>query len=104
MFIDRTIYASSKTSSKINNTASSTEIEVILVGIKLPKYLCFRNFAVEQTGNKSYQVHVLHCNMSIFLLKNGGFLISHGIVKLQHNHIRYFFTIDRIKRKEIRVE
>ena len=94
------VYASS-TKSEIN-TVSSTEIEVMSVGEKLPKHLWFRSFVVEQTGDPLH-VHVLYQdNKSIILLQNNGRLSCQTGSK--HIHIRYFFITDWIKQKEIRVE
>lgn len=95
------IYASS-TNSKIN-IVSSAEAGVISVGEKPPKYLWFRNFAVERFRDPE-QVHILcQDNKSIIILQNNGRLSCGKGSK--HIHILYFFiTAGRIKQREIHVK
>ena len=89
------VYVSS-TKSDIN-TVSSRQTKAISVGKKLSKYLGFRNFAAEQSGDPS-QVHVLyHDNNSSIVLQNNVTLSCGKGSK--HIHIRYFFITDQIKQR-----
>jgi hypothetical protein len=82
------------------NTTSSTETEIVSVGETMSKFVWFRNFRIEQGGNSTEDV--LHQdNQSTMLLENNG-IYSAGKGS-KHIHIRYYFTTDRIKRKEFKV-
>jgi hypothetical protein len=82
------------------NTTSSTETEIVSAGEKLPKCVWFRHFRIQQGGIPTEDV--LHQdNQSAMLLKNNG-IYSAGKGS-KHIHIRYYFTTDRIQRKEFKV-
>lgn len=81
-------------------TTSSTETEVVSTGEGLPKCTWFQNFRIAQGGEESEDV-LMHDNKSVILLqKNYPYSMRKG---MKHVHVRYYFAVDKIKKKEIMI-
>ena len=81
-------------------TTSSTETEIVSTGERLPKCTWFRYFRIAQ-GDKITEDVLMQDNKSAILLqKNWPFSTGKGS---KHINIRYFFVVDKIKHKEIKV-
>ena len=82
------------------NTVSSTETEVVSSGERMPKCTWFRYFRLAQ-GDKPIEDVLMQDNKSAILLqKNWPFSTGKGS---KHIHVRYFFVVDKIKNKEVRI-
>jgi hypothetical protein len=81
-------------------TNSSTETEIVSTGERMPKCTWFRYFRIEQ-GEPIVEDLLMQDNKSMILLqKNGIFSVGKGS---KHIHIRYFFTTDKIEKKELKL-
>jgi hypothetical protein len=81
-------------------TNSSTETEIVATGERMPKCTWFRYFRIEQ-GEPIKEDLLMQDNKSMILLqKNGIFSVGKGS---KHIHIRYFFTTDKIEKKELKL-
>ena len=81
-------------------TTSSTETEIVSTGERLPKCTWFRYFRIAQ-GDKITEDVLMQDNKSAILLqKNWPFSTGKGS---KHINIRYFFVVDKIKHKEIKI-
>ena len=81
-------------------TNSSTETEIVSTGERLPKTTWFRYFRIEQ-GEPIKEDILLQDNQSaIRLQKHHPFSVGKGS---KHIHIRYFFAVDKITKKEVRI-
>ena len=81
-------------------TNSSTESEIVSTGERLPKTTWFRYFRIEQ-GEPIKEDILLQDNQSaIRLQKHHPFSVGKGS---KHIHIRYFFAVDKISKKEVRI-
>jgi hypothetical protein len=81
-------------------TNSSTETKIVSTGERMPKCTWFRYFRIEQ-GEPIVEDLLMQDNKSMILLqKNGIFSVRKGS---KHIHIRYFFTTDKIEKKELKL-
>ena len=81
--------------------SSSTEIEMLSCGETFPKCAWFRHFRMTQ-GDADKEDMRMHDNKSCVLShKNYPFSIGKGT---NHVHVRYFFVVDKIDKKEVKVE
>ena len=81
-------------------TTSSTETEIVSTRERLPKCTWFRYFRIAQ-GDKITEDVLMQDNKSAILLqKNWPFSTGKGS---KHINIRYFFVVDKIKHKEIKI-
>ena len=81
-------------------TISSTETEVVATGERLPKCTWFRYFRIAQGGSTTEDILMQDNKSAILLQKNWPFSTGKGS---KHINIRYFFAVDKIKNKEIKV-
>ena len=82
------------------STISSTEIEVVSNGERFPKCAWFRYFRMAQ-GDVVEEDILMQDNKTCTLMHNNHpFSVGKGS---KHINVRYFFVVDKIKNKEVRV-
>ena len=82
------------------NTISSTETEVVADGERFPKVTWFRCFRLAQ-GDEAKEDILMKDNESCILLhQNYPFSTRTGS---KHINVRYFFVVDKIRSKEVRI-
>ena len=81
-------------------TTSSIKTKVVAKGERFPKCIWFRYFRLIQGDRTKEDVLTQDNQLSILLYKN--FLFSTGKGS-KHINIRYFFVIDKLKHKEVRI-
>ena len=82
------------------NTVSSTETEIVSTGERLPRCTSFRYFRIHQ-GDKATEDVLMQDNTSAILLQKN-WLYSTGKGS-KHIHVRYFFAVDKIQSKELKI-
>ena len=81
-------------------TTSSTETEIVSTGERLPKCTWFRYFRLAQ-GEEATEDTLMQDNKSaITLQKRWPYSTRKGS---KHIHVKYFFAVDKLKRKEIKL-
>ena len=82
------------------NTTSSTETEVVSTGERLPKCTWLRYFRAEQGGSEK-EGALLQGSKSAIILQSR-YPYSTG-KSSQHIHVRYYYAVDKLKSKELKV-
>lgn len=82
------------------NTVSSTETRIVSTGERFPKCLWFRYFRGSQ-GSALKEDILMQVNQSCILLQKN-YPYSNGKGS-KHIHVRYFFVVDKIKNKEVKI-
>ena len=82
-------------------TTSSTETEIVSTGERLPKCTWFRYFRMAQGEEGREDVLMQDNKSAIVLQKNYPYSTRKGS---KHIHVRYFFAVDKLHNKEIRIE
>ena len=80
--------------------SSSTETEVVSTGEHMPKCAWFRYFILAQGDNPTEDILMQDNKSTILLQKSWPFSTGKGS---KHINVRYFFVIDKIKNKEVKV-
>ena len=81
-------------------TRSSTETEVVSTGERMPKCTWLRYFRIAQGDRAKEDILMQDNEVCIILHKNWPFSTGKGS---QHINVRYFFVVDKIKNKEVKV-
>ena len=81
-------------------TNSSTKTEIVSTGERMPKCTWFRYFREAQGETPKEDILMQDNKNCILLQKNWPFSTGKGS---QHIHVRYFFTVDKIKNKELKL-
>ena len=81
-------------------TTSSTEMEIVSTGERLPKCTWFRYFRLAQGESKAEDVLMQDNKSAIILQKNYPYSTRKGS---KHIHIQYFFVVDKLDKKELRI-
>ena len=81
-------------------TTSSTETEIVSTGERLPKCTWFRYFRIAQGDSATEDILMQDNKSAILLQKNWPFSTGKGS---KHINIRYFFVVDKIKNKEVKI-
>ena len=81
-------------------TISSTETEVVSTGERMPKCTWFRYFRIAQGDSATEDILMQDNKSAILLQKNWPFSTGKGS---KHINIRYFFVVDKIKNKEVKI-
>ena len=82
-------------------TTSSTETEIVSTGERLPKCTWFRYFRIAQGEEEKEDVLMQDNKSAIVLQSRYPYSTRKGS---KHIHVRYFFAVDKLQRKEIRIE
>ena len=81
-------------------TVSSTETEIVSTGERMPKATWFRYYRLAQ-GDKNNEDILMQDNKStIRLQKHYPYSVGKGS---KHINIRYYFVVDKVKQKEIKI-
>ena len=81
-------------------TTSSTETEIVSTGERMPKCTWFRYFRIAQGDSATEDILMQDNKSAILLQKNWPFSTGKGS---KHINIRYFFVVDKIKNKEVKI-
>jgi hypothetical protein len=81
-------------------TTSSTETEIVSTGERLPKCTWFRYFRLAQGESDKEDILMQDNKSAIILQKNYPYSTRKGS---KHIHVRYFFAVDKVKNKEIKI-
>ena len=81
-------------------TTSSTETEVVSNGERFPKCTWFRYFRLAQGDDLKEDVLLQDNKSSIILHKNYPYSVGKGS---KHINVRYFFVVDKVKKKEVKM-
>ena len=81
-------------------TTSSTETEIVSAGERLPKCTWFRYFRIAQGEEVKEDILLQDNKSAIILQKNYPYSTRKGS---KHIHVRYFFVVDKIEKKEIKI-
>ena len=82
------------------NTVSSTETEIVSTGERFPKCTWFRYFRGAQGSSLKEDILMQDNQSCILLQKNYPYSNGKGS---KHIHIRYFFVVDKIRNKEVKI-
>ena len=81
-------------------TISSTETEIVSTGERMPKCTWFRYFRIAQGDSPTEDTLMQDNKSAILLQKNWPFSTRKGS---KHINVRYFFVVDKIKNKEVKI-
>ena len=81
-------------------TTSLTETEIVLTGERLPKCTWFRYFRLAQGEEEKEDILMQDNKSAIILQKNYPYSTRKGS---KHIHVRYFFVVDKLGKKEIKI-
>ena len=81
-------------------TTSSTETEIVSTGERLPKCTWFRYFRLAQGEEESEDILMQDNKSAIVLQKNYPYSSRKGS---KHIHVRYFFAVDKINNRELKI-
>lgn len=81
-------------------TTSSTETDVMSNGERFPKFTWFRCFRLAQGDDAEEDVLLQDNKSCITLHKNCPFSVGKGS---KHVNVRYFFPVDKMEKKEVRM-
>ena len=79
---------------------SSTETEIVSTGERMPKCTWFRYFRIAQGDSPTEDTLMQDNKSAILLQKNWPFSTRKGS---KHINVRYFFVVDKIKNKEVKI-
>ena len=82
-------------------TTSSTETEIVSTGERLPKCTWFRYFRIAQGEEEKEDILMQDNKSAIVLQSRYPYSTRKGS---KHIHVRYFFAVDKLQKKEIRIE
>ena len=82
------------------NTVSSTVTEIVSTGERFPKCSWFRYFRGAQGSSLKEDILMQDNQSCILLQKNYPYSNGKGS---KHIHIRYFFVVDKIRNKEVKI-
>ncbi len=82
-------------------TVSSTETEIVSTGERLPKCTWFRYFRIAQGEEEKEDILMQDNKSAIIQQSRYPYSTRKGS---KHIHVRYFFTVDKLDKREIRVE
>ena len=81
-------------------TTSSTESEIVSTGERLPKCTWFRYFRIEQGEEPKEDILMQDNKSAIILQSRYPYSTRKGS---KHIHVQYFFAVDKLKKKEVRI-
>lgn len=81
-------------------TTSSTETEIVSTGERLPKCTWFRYFRLAQGEEEKEDILLQDNKSAITLQKRWPYSTRKGS---KHIHVRYFFAVDKITNKELKI-
>ena len=81
-------------------TTSSTETEIVSTGERLPKCTWFRYFRLAQGEEDREDILMQDNKSAIILQKKYPYSTRKGS---KHIHVRYFFVVDKLDKKEIKI-
>ena len=79
---------------------SSTETEIVSTGEWFPKCTWFRYFWLAQGDHVKEDILMQDNDSGILVQKNYPYSTRKGS---KHIHIRYFFVVDKVKNKEVKI-